>query len=249
MDITKTRYFTTKVGAGSLHKKPSFFSDCVTETVYGDSNEILKYHKEWIFIECEDGYKGWINKFYGLVTEKKNNPKYFVVYPRENGLFDPNFPFGSKVKKKIEGTVSISKIIGLDNIINVGSNLLNIPYKWGGKTSLGFDCSGLVQAVFKVCGYKLPRDSCQQRKFLLDCQIELEKSQPGDLHFFGKKGKTTHVAISTGRFGILHSQGFVKKESLGFDDDNFNKKLLDLYISTHSIGLKFESEKPLRKHE
>ena len=36
MDITKTRYFTTKVGAGSLNKKPSFFSDCVTETVYGD---------------------------------------------------------------------------------------------------------------------------------------------------------------------------------------------------------------------
>ena len=71
MDITKTRYFITKVGAGTLHKKPSFFSDCVTETVYGDSNKILKYHKEWIFIECEDGYKGWINKFYGLVTEKK----------------------------------------------------------------------------------------------------------------------------------------------------------------------------------
>ncbi len=71
MDRTKTRYFTTKVGAGSLHKKPSFFSDCISETVYGDSNKILKYHKEWVFIECEDGYKGWINKFYGLVTEKK----------------------------------------------------------------------------------------------------------------------------------------------------------------------------------
>ena len=50
---------------------------------------------------------------------------------------------------------------------------------------------------------------------------------------FGKKGKTTHVAISTGRFGILHSQGFVKKESLGFDDDNFNiskPRLIDRVI-------------------
>ena len=41
MDRLKTRYFTTKVGAGSIHKKPSFFSECVTETVYGDSNKIL----------------------------------------------------------------------------------------------------------------------------------------------------------------------------------------------------------------
>ncbi len=238
MDKLKTRYFTTKVGAGSIHKKPSFNSECVTETVYGESNKILKYHKDWIFIECQDGYRGWINKFYGLVTKEKNKPKYFVVYPHDNGLFDPNFPFGSKVKKKINGTISISKVIGLDDIINVASNLLYIPYKWGGKTSLGFDCSGLVQAVFKVCGYNIPRDSYQQRDFLLDCQIELDKSQPGDLHFFGKKGKTNHVAISTGGFGILHSQGFVKKESLGFND-NSNKKLLDLYISTHSIRLKF----------
>ena len=238
MDKNLANYFITKVGVGSIHKKPGFYSDCITETAYGESNKILECYKDWIYIEGEDGYKGWINKFYGEKSFKKNNPKYYVVYPNHNGLYNPNLPFGSKVRKKIKGTIPISKMIGADSIISIASNLLNIPYKWGGKTSLGFDCSGLVQAVLKVCGYNIPRDSYQQRDFLMDYQIELKKTDPGDLHFFGKKGKTTHVAFSTGGLGILHSQGKVKKESLGPGDD-FNKNLLDLYISSHSIHRKF----------
>ena len=240
MNNTQTRYFITKVGAGSIHNKPRFSSDCISETIYGESNKILKYHEDWVYIECEDGYKGWINKFYGEESIVKNNPKYFVVFPNNNGLFNPDFPFGSKVKKKIKGVVLISKNLGFDNVISVASNLFNIPYKWGGKTSLGFECSGFVQTVLKVCGYSVPRDSYQQKDYLMDCQIELKNSQPGDLHFFGKKDKVTHVAFSTGDLGIIHAQGNVKKESLAPGNNKFNKNLLDLYISSHSVRLKFQ---------
>jgi len=43
MDKIQTRYFITKVGAGSVYKTPDFNSECMTETVYGESNKILKY--------------------------------------------------------------------------------------------------------------------------------------------------------------------------------------------------------------
>ena len=50
--------------------------------------------------------------------------------------------------------------------LTVLENLMGIPYKWGGKTSLGFDCSGLVQSVLEVYGFKVPRDSKDQWTFL-----------------------------------------------------------------------------------
>ena len=70
--------------------------------------------------------------------------------------------------------------------------------------------------------------------------IDLLSSEPGDIHFFGLKKKITHVGLSTGGTGILHSQGSVKRESLDPKHDDFNAKLLDIYLSTYSIKCKFQ---------
>mgnify|MGYP003313371952 CR=1 FL=1 len=128
---------------------------------------------------------------------------------------------------------------GFNKIIPVADNLLGIPYKWGGKTSLGFDCSGLVQSVLKVCGFKVPRDSNQQLDYFSNT-IDILSSEPGDIHFFGIKDKVTHVGFSTGGTGLLHSQGYVKRESLDPKHDDFNAELLDMYLSSHSIKRKFQ---------
>ena len=48
---------------------------------------------------------------------------------------------------------------------------------------MGFDCSGLVQSVLKICGLKIPRDSKDQRSFLKNDQIDILDAEPGDLHF------------------------------------------------------------------
>ena len=66
-------------------------------------------------------------------------------------------------------------------------------------------------------------------------------TQSGDIHFFGKMGKVTHVAFSTGGYGIIHAQGNVKKESLCDKDKDFNKNLYEIYLSSVSIRLKFEA--------
>jgi len=51
----------------------------------------------------------------------------------------------------------------------------------------------------------------------------------------------SHVGFSTGGKGILHSQGMVKEESLDPADRNMNQKLIDIYLSSHSIQRKFPS--------
>ena len=104
---------------------------------------------------------------------------------------------------------------------------------------MGFDCSGLVQSVLKICGLRIPRDSKDQRSFFKNDQIDILDAEPGDLHFFGTKDKVTHVGFSTKAAGILHSQGSVKIETIDSSNINHNKNLLDIYLSTHSIKRKF----------
>ena len=51
---------------------------------------------------------------------------------------------------------------------------------------------------------------------------------------------TMWLAISCGGLNFIHSQGFVKKESLDQNNQNFNKSLLDIYLASASIRLKFQ---------
>ena len=74
-----------------------------------------------------------------------------VSLPSEVTLEQADFPMG---------TISVD-----NNLIDTTQELLNVPYLWGGKSQLGFDCSGFVQTVFKTFGIYLPRDSYQQMNY------------------------------------------------------------------------------------
>ena len=233
------KWFIIDSAVGPIYLEPNFHSSCLSEAVYGESCEILDKQDNWLEIKCEDGYRGWINSFYGYILNEENKPCYIVVYPCKSGCFSSKYPFGSMVKEPVRGAVLISKKLGFNHILKIAENLIGIPYRWGGKTSMGFDCSGLVQSVLKICGLTIPRDSKDQRSFLKNDQIDILDAEPGDLHFFGTKDKVTHVGFSTKAAGILHSQGSVKIETIDSSNINHNKNLLDIYLSTHSIKRKF----------
>jgi cell wall-associated NlpC family hydrolase len=80
----------------------------------------------------------------------------------------------------------------------VAERFLGAPYQWGGRESLGLDCSGLVQQALYACGKACPRDSDQQAA--LGSAVEGNRLERGDLVLW--KG---HVAIVTGDNAILHA--------------------------------------------
>ena len=240
MPKVKKNWFIIKSGSAPVYAKPDFNAPCVTESVYGESCTILDSENNWYKIECEDRYVGWVNSFYGVLSIERNNPKYLVAYPKYNGCFSSEYPFGSLLNKHIPGSIPIDKKLGLEDVIDIASYLVGIPYRWGGKSSLGFDCSGLVQSVLKICGLQIPRDAKDQKTFFNNDKIDLIDARPGDLHFFGFQNKVTHVGFSTKGAGILHAQGNVRFDSIDPSKEKHNEKLLDIYLSSHSIRRKFQ---------
>ena len=73
----------------------------------------------------------------------------------------------------------------------------NIPYVWGGSTTAGFDCSGLVSYVFQhAAGITLPHYTVSQESYV--SKHSVSQAKPGDLLFWGNAGATYHVAIYIG---------------------------------------------------
>ena len=78
------------------------------------------------------------------------------------------------------------------------------PYEWGGVSSLGIDCSGLVQTTFAARGVQLPRDSALQA--VAGVAVEPAAARPGDLLFFSERGgRITHVAFCAPEETLVHS--------------------------------------------
>jgi cell wall-associated NlpC family hydrolase len=81
--------------------------------------------------------------------------------------------------------------------IDVARDFIGAPYLWGGRESLGLDCSALVQISLMQCGLVCPRDSDMQEHVL---GRQVEQAQRGDLVFW--KG---HVGLMSGDTTLLHA--------------------------------------------
>lgn len=93
-------------------------------------------------------------------------------------------------------------------VISSAREMLGAPYRYGGDSPLGFDCSGLVSYAYLQAGIEVPRTSTDQHLYAR--KVPLDNLQPGDLLFFRlSPPKVSHVGIydRAGRFIHAPSSG------------------------------------------
>lgn len=89
-------------------------------------------------------------------------------------------------------------------LVATAKALIGVPYVFGGTTSAGFDCSGLVQYVFKMNGLTIPRLADEQ--YNLGRKAEIKHLSPGDLVFFSTyTSGVSHCGIYVGSGKFLHA--------------------------------------------
>ena len=216
------------VPVADIYKNHTFKSEVVTQGFESEEVVILDTHNNWSKVEQWDGYRGWINHFYlGEISDRYKG-------------YEPYYHNGFRLDESDEAWWERSFIDSdalRDSVIEDCKRFLGVPYKWGGKTPFGFDCSGLVQTVFRINGILMPRDSKDQHKVVKESKIELSiNAKSGDLLFFKEDEKICHVAIYNKDMKFIHSSGKVKENSLVEEDELFDKKLMDKFIGIFSIS-------------
>ena len=97
------------------------------------------------------------------------------------------------------GLFAVQGVVREADFVTVAERFVGAPYLWGGKTSLGLDCSGLVQVSLQAAGISCPRDSDMQ-ELALGKLSSLASLRRGDLVFW--KG---HVAIAIDPETLIHA--------------------------------------------
>ncbi|MFA5940352.1 MAG: C40 family peptidase [Sinimarinibacterium sp.] len=101
--------------------------------------------------------------------------------------------------KAVQVDPAVRHQIVLDALGQVGR-----PYRYGGATPEGFDCSGLVQYVFAQAGIRMPRTTLEQHE--VGDEIDENDVEPGDLLFYRfDRGRVDHVAIYLGEGQAIHA--------------------------------------------
>ena len=97
-------------------------------------------------------------------------------------------------------------------VVFTAMQMVGVPYRWGGSTPEGFDCSGLVQYAYSNAGLRLPRTAADQMD--ASAPVTLENAEAGDLLFFRDGGRTSHVAIYLGEGRFVHAPSTGSQVSL-----------------------------------
>ena len=209
-----------------MKKEPDLKSELISECLYGETVQLIKNKGEWAFSKLlTDSYHGWIKLKDINVLPKYSHlvivPRTIVTsLPKVRSSFKFYLPLGSRIKVKRE-IGFFSEIVSHDNYpaflpsshlinietkvkdwVSIAESLLHTPYKWGGRDTIGIDCSSLVQLCIQSIKLNLPRDTSEQIDFFLDQSKNIDYITRGSLVYW-----EGHVAIGVNEKQIIHSSG------------------------------------------
>ncbi len=174
----------------AIYRSRSNQSSRLTSVAAGTYLAIQQVSGDWYGILMADGSMGWLHRQNARLLD------YQVV-----GSGSPMPDFGSGGIAPRTG----SEFFRSDPqaLFREAYKYLGVPYRWGGNTSSGIDCSGFVKNVFSSNGYSLPRTADEQMH--VGMPISQEQLQPGDRLYFGSNGHATHTGLYLGNGYFIHA--------------------------------------------
>ena len=94
-------------------------------------------------------------------------------------------------------------------LVRVVKTFLGVPYKLGGSTLKGIDCSALVKKVYEIFNIQLPRTAREQ--FAAGKRVAMDQLEEGDLVFFRRRGNSAHVGIYVGDNQFVHASSYSRE--------------------------------------
>lgn len=243
--LGKKAFGLVKTTHSLSYDRPREPRSVVTDCLLGEPLFLLREEQGHLLVHSGEGYLGYV----AADDVHRVNGSAFSRYPSEasvrmianhqleSGLAIPAGALLKRLPSKTDAVVCAlptGEVIELpqdscestrkpeaeiDRAIASGRQLLKTPYVWGGKTSAGIDCSGLVQVAFATTGVHLPRDSNQQ--FFLGQLTATRWHRSGlrrgdTLYFLGENGRIRHTAL------YLGDDRFLQAESPVVEISSFN---------------------------
>tara|TARA_A100001015_G_C14989991_1_gene713421 strand:- start:746 stop:1516 length:771 start_codon:yes stop_codon:yes gene_type:complete len=226
----KTKNFIINTSFTELYSKPNSKKDLETECIYGQSFYLSDISNNWVYGTINsDNYRGWIKKKY-LSDLFYNSHKIVTILsivklkPNIRSKTLGLLPYGARIKVT-EHERDWAKFIFLHNGIkqdayipekhiatlkykiedytSITEKFIGTPYKWGGKTALGIDCSGLLQICLQDHKRNIPRNSKDQEIIFNGKDCDKANLKRGDLVFW-----EGHVGIMQNEKYLIHANSF-----------------------------------------
>ena len=214
-------------GSVAVRENPGVDARLSTEALHGEVLDVFEEQDGFALVQCRrDRYVGWAATA-GL-SQSLQDATHKVTAVRSHAYAAPDLKSAPQTVLSLGAKVTVAGEQGdwrhcegagwvhhrhlhtidarVDDPVSIAELYLHTPYLWGGRQSLGLDCTGLTQQAFEAAGVLLPRDSDMQFGW---CGVPIDDWRSpgalrrGDLVFW--KG---HVGIMTGPDELLHANAW-----------------------------------------
>ncbi len=208
--------------ATGIHRAPDAASEQMDQLLFGETFEVIEEEGAFVWGQARrDGYVGFVAA--SALKPLPPEPTHRISAIRTYAFAGPSIktqafgPYSMNALVAVEAEEGrLAKVAGAgwmaaehlapigtfeSDLAAVAERFLGAPYLWGGRESLGLDCSGLVQAALFACGLACPRDTDQQAG--LGREIGRKDLHRGDLVFWNG-----HVAIGLDAERVVHANGY-----------------------------------------